>query len=130
MHELALAKCLVELIEENARAHSLSSVRRARLRVGKMAFFDPDNVKYCFDSYGKNDLLKDIKLEIETVPVNLECRDCHHTWQDQRFDDDAFAHEIAHHPAQYQSPPCPKCGSAAAKLISGNEMQLAEIEGE
>lgn len=130
MHELALAQQLLDMIEENAKKHSLSSVKRARLRIGKMAAFKPDNIKFCFDSYRKDDLLKDIKLEIEAVPVELECKRCRHRWLDTRFDDPTFAHEIAHHPVQYQPPPCPKCGSTGAKLTGGNEMHLVEIEGE
>lgn len=130
MHELAIAQQLIEIIEENAKKHSLSSVKLARLRIGKMSAFNPENIKFCFNSYEKNELLKDIKLEIEEAPVELECQNCGHKWLDTRFDDLDFAHDIAHNPIQYQPPSCHKCNTQGPKITSGNQMQLVDLEGE
>lgn len=130
MHELALAQQLVGIIEENAKKHGLKSVKHATLKVGKMAAFKPENVQFCFDSYQKSDLLKDVKLQIIETAVVLHCNACDYEWADARFDDIDFAHDIAHNPIQYQPPLCPECGSTNSKIIAGNEMQLIDIEGE
>ena len=130
MHELAIAQKILETIEEEANKNGLTKVRRAKLRIGKMAAFQKEQLEFCLKTYEKTNLLEDMTFEIVEVPVELICKSCAQKFMDARFDDPEFAHEIAHAPALYVPPPCPSCASEDVTMIAGNEMTLMSIEGE
>jgi len=130
MHELALAQKIIETIEAEAEKNGMSKVYSAKLKIGKMAAFQKEQLEFCLKTYEKDGILEDMKFEIEEVPVELTCNACHQKFVDARFDDDEFAHEIAHAPALYIPPPCPVCTSEDIEMTSGNEMMLVSIEGE
>ena len=59
----------------------------------------------------KEELLKESKLLIETIPAVTYCEDCKNTYE-----------TIAHGKI------CPDCGSPHTYLIQGNEFNIKEIE--
>ena len=128
MHEMAICETLVGLIEREARARGLKSVRRARLRVGKMAAFELSQLTICLKGMPQRGLLRDTAFEIEEIPVTLKCRLCGATSVDERFDDLGFAHSIAHAPEFYMPLPCPSCGGSGLDLVSGKEREVALVE--
>lgn len=130
MHELSLAQKIIETIEEEANKNGMTKVRSAKLKIGKMAAFQKEQLEFCLKTYEKTNMLEDMIFEIEEVAVELECNSCHQKFVDARFDDDEFAHEVAHAPALYIPPPCPSCASEDISMIKGQEMELTSIEGE
>lgn len=130
MHELAIAQRIIEVIEAEAVKNGISKVRLARLKIGKMAAFQKEQLEFCLSSYEKNGALEGMKFEIEEVPVSISCKNCGKIFGDNRFDDEEYAHHIAHAPALYAAPECPACRSANVSVISGSEMELVSIEGE
>lgn len=130
MHELAIAQKIIETIEAEADKNGMSKVYSAKLKIGRMAAFQKEQLEFCLKTYEKDAMLDDMKFEIEEVPVELTCNACHQRYVDARFDDDEFAHDIAHAPALYIPPPCPVCTSDNVAMTSGNEMTLVSIEGE
>ena len=130
MHELSIAQKILETIEEEATKNGMTKVRRAKLRIGKMAAFQKEQLEFCLKTYEKDEMLEDMNFDIEEVPVELICKSCAQKFLDARFDDPEFAHDIAHAPSLYLPPPCPSCSSEDVTMISGNEMTLMSIEGE
>ncbi len=130
MHELSIAQKIIETIEEEANKSGLERVISAKLKIGRMAAFQKEQLEFCLVTYEKTDMLEDMRFEIEEVPVGLKCKACGQEYLDARFDDAEFAHDIAHAPALYIPPPCPSCSSDDVTMVSGNEMTLVSIEGE
>ncbi len=130
MHELSICQKIIETIENEAVKNGMSKVRSAILRVGKMAAFQKDQLGFCLSTYEKSEMLAGMTFEIEEVPVELECNACHQRYVDARFDDDEFAHSIAHAPGLFIPPPCPVCTSDDVAMIAGDELTLVSIDGE
>lgn len=128
MHEMAICETLVSLIESEARAQGIKNVKRARLRVGKMAAFELSALIICLKGMPQRGLLKDTSFEVEEVPVRLKCRLCGETAVDERFEDAGFAHSIAHAPEFYMPLPCPSCGASSSEIVSGREREVASVE--
>jgi len=130
MHELSIAQKIIETIEAEALKNGMAKVRRAKLKIGKMAAFQKEQLEFCLSTYEKNPILEGITFEITEIPVELTCNVCGRNFTDPRFDDNEFAHDIAHAPALYFAPPCPACASEEISIVAGREMELTSIEGE
>lgn len=128
MHETVIAERLVGMIETEARARGLTAVRRARLRVGRMAAFELEHLEVCLKGMPQQGLLAGAAFEIEEAPVRLRCGSCGDEHVDARFDDIAFAHRIAHAPEFYRAPACPKCGAFDAALVDGKGFEVLSLE--
>ncbi len=128
MHELAISETICKIIEKEAKKRGMAKVGTARLKIGIMNAFQRENLDLCLKDYKNNPLMAEIQFEIEEVPVELECTECHHHYVDERFNDHDFAHKIAHAPALYLPPACPTCKCEEIKLMGGNEMELVSIE--
>lgn len=130
MHELSIARRIVEVIEDEAEKNGIARVSRAKIKIGKMAASQREQLEFCLSSYEKNAALEGMKFEIEETPVSISCNACGRIFGDGRFDDEEYAHHIAHAPALYIPPGCPACQSQDVSIISGREMELGSIEGE
>jgi len=130
MHEVMLVEKFIESAEEEAKRAGLRKIKNIKVKVGSMNAVSIDQFKHLFDGCKRSSSLEEARLEVETVPVQLECGACNHTFIDSRFDDLSFAHLVSHFPSEYAPPPCPECGATGAKVISGDEFKLVGMEGE
>jgi len=130
MHELSIAQKIIETIEAEAIKNGMAKVRRAKLKIGRMAAFQKEQLEFCLSTYEKNPALEGMTFEITEIPVELVCNSCGKRFVDMRFDDEEFAHDVAHAPALYLPPPCPSCSSEGVSIVGGREMELTSIEGE
>lgn len=128
MHEMAICETIVALITTEAKKRGLTQVRRVTLHVGKMAAFKKEQLLIFLKGIPQKKLLTKTSFKIKEIPVTLECKSCEAQQVDTRFDDLSFAHRIAHAPEFYQPLPCPKCGATDAKIVSGKEQEVLEIE--
>lgn len=129
MHELAIVQKIVNAANTAAEKNNIKRVKVLRLRLGQMAAAHPEQLQFGFETYAKGSRLEGAEFEIEEVRVELECNKCHVLFNDPRFDDDDFAHTIAHAPLAYLPPMCPN-GHEGAKIVKGQEMELIDLEGE
>ena len=110
MHELALARSLIEMVDDYAHANGARRVTRVRIRVGVLsALVRALHVSFRAASRGTS--CDGAVLEIEEVPLTVYCRFC----------DDVKA------PSGPYNFRCPVCGHATPKLVTGREMQLVSI---
>lgn len=130
MHELGMIQKIVDNAAAAATKAGLKNVKLLRMRIGKMAGFEPDQLQFLFDTYEKPVLLSSTKLEIEEIPVQLLCKKCGHKYIDHKFDDAVYAHEVSHTPYAYRPPQCPQCGSNEIEITHGKELELVDLEGE
>ncbi len=111
MHELSIAQSIVGIVESAVPAEQAAEVRAVRVRVGLLSGVVAESLEFCFSVIVAETPLRGAKLLIESVPASSECRDCL-----QRFTVEELIFV------------CPSCGSTNIALVTGTELQVAEIE--
>ncbi len=111
MHELALARSLIELVEEYAHENNAVRVKQVNLRLGEMSAMTRA-LHFCFDAVANGTVCEGAKLSIEQVPLTVFCSFCNQTKQ----------------PMGRYSFRCDDCGMPTPKVVTGKEMQLVSIE--
>ena len=76
MHEVALIQKIVENAEAAAKNAGIKNVSTLRMRIGKMSGLEPGQLEFLFQTYEKDAGLKETRLEVEEIPVELECPEC------------------------------------------------------
>ena len=111
MHELSIARSLIDLASEYAAENHSRGVDHIFVRLGVLSgMLRPLN--FCFTSASKGTVCEGATLDIEEVPVTVKCTHCGQTGV----------------PVNRHSLRCPKCFSSAIKIVTGNEMQLVSIK--
>ncbi len=111
MHELALSRALIEMVEDYAREHRARRVSTVRLRLGELSAV-VRALHVSFDVASRGTCCEHAMLDIETVPLTVHCHHC----------------ESAKTPSGPYNFRCPDCGHATPKIVTGREMQLVSIE--
>ena len=111
MHELALARSLVEMVDEYAAQHGDQQVRRIHVRLGQMSAMTRA-LYFCFSSASRGTRSEGALLEIDEVPLTVRCHHC----------DDIKS------PSGRYNFRCPDCGMPTPDMVTGREMQLTSIE--
>ncbi len=111
MHELALARSLVELVDDHAERHGARHVQRIHVRLGQMSVMTRA-LYVCFVPAARGSRCEDAILEIEEVPLTVKCAHCR---------------EIKKPSGRFNFR-CPDCGMPTPEVVTGREMQLVSIE--
>lgn len=111
MHELSIAAAVVESAEGVAREQGADAVAGVTLRIGELAGVVPDALRFSFSLVAEGTALDRAELVIEEVPARARCGGC-----DARF-------AVGSPPALW----CPHCDTPAAELLTGRELELAEV---
>jgi hydrogenase nickel incorporation protein HypA/HybF len=111
VHELSIAASIVEAVTETAAAYPGAQVREVRLRVGALASVIEDSLQFCWGVTTEGTPLADAKLVVNMVPVIIHCDSC---GADEQIGVQSFR--------------CPRCGSSAADLRHGRELEIESIE--
>lgn len=110
MHELSIAKSLIELACEHARGEGARKVSRISVRLGSQSVV-MRSLYFCFESATKGTLCEGAVLDIEEVPLSAYCPACN---------------EAKLLPTR-TSFRCPDCGTPTPKVLTGREMQLVSL---
>lgn len=112
MHELSIAAALADLVEEAAARHGAERVRRVGVAVGALTDLDPDALGFGWEVIAaERPLLAGSVLEIRRVPVTVVCSACGQEG-----------------PARPPGVTCGACGSHDTRLMTGEELDVAEVE--
>jgi hydrogenase nickel incorporation protein HypA/HybF len=111
MHEMAMAQDIFEIVQRSVPKEQAAAVRLVKIRVGKLAGVVPDSLEFCFSAIISDTDLQEARLLIENIPTAGMCRDC-----SSKF------------PVEEYILACPACRSNNVDLISGNELEITEIE--
>ncbi len=110
MHELALARSLIEMVDDYARTHGARRVTRVQVRLGVLSALTRA-LLLSFRAASRGTRCDGADLRIEQVPLTVYCRFC----------DDVKA------PSGPYNFRCPVCGHATPRVVTGREMQLVSI---
>ncbi|MFO7980600.1 MAG: hydrogenase maturation nickel metallochaperone HypA [Candidatus Aminicenantes bacterium] len=111
MHELSLIANLFEIMEQKAKEKNAKKITYVKLKVGALSGAVPDLLETAFDIYKKDTIASDAKLEIETVPLKLKCKECDAVMEK----DDLVLN-------------CEKCGSTNLETLAGTDLYLEKME--
>ena len=110
MHELALARSLIEMVDDHAHAHGARRATRVQVRLGVLSALTRA-LHVSFRAASRGTSCEGAILEIEEVPLTVYCR---------------FCDEVKTPSGPYNFR-CPVCGHATPKVVTGREMQLVAI---
>ena len=110
MHELALARSLIEMVDDYALAHRARQVTRVRVRLGVLSALTRA-LYVSFRAASRGTRCEGATLDIEEVPLTVYCRFC----------------DAAKTPSGPWNFRCPDCGHATHEVVTGREMQLVSI---
>jgi hydrogenase nickel incorporation protein HypA/HybF len=110
MHELGVMSEIVRIVEQIATEQNLTQVESIVLQIGEMASVIPYYVEQCYPAAVNGTLLENTRLNIEILPANGRCRQCH---------------KVFHVTEEYLK--CPFCQSFSWELSGGRELMIKEI---
>jgi hydrogenase nickel incorporation protein HypA/HybF len=111
MHEMSIVEALIELVNEQRRAHPGAQVLTVGVRVGRLRQIEPEMLRFCFNAAAAGTPLEQATLAIEECDASARCHACHLVF-----------------PVEQNWFECPRCHSLNAGLLSGNELQLTTVE--
>jgi hydrogenase nickel incorporation protein HypA/HybF len=111
MHELSICQALLDQVERIAQEHGASRVERILLKVGPLSGVEPALLQHAYPLAAAGTIAEDATLVIEPAPVRVRCNDC-------GAESDAAPNRLL----------CGVCGGWRTRLISGDEMLLANLE--
>jgi hydrogenase nickel incorporation protein HypA/HybF len=111
MHELSIAKNLIELACELGEQQGATRITRIQVRLGALSAV-MRSLYFCFGPASRGTLCEGAVLEIEEVPLTVHCPQCD---------------EVKTPRARYNFR-CPSCGTPTPRIVTGRELQLVAIQ--
>ncbi len=113
MHEISIARELIETTLETVQAYPHSRVTAVHVKVGPLSSVAPEALLFAWDSLVDETELAGAELRIDATLVAAECLSCK---EDFPIDGYQFS--------------CPYCGSRQIQVVSGDEMEITDVEVE
>ena len=114
MHELGLARSIVETVVESAEAAGATQVKRVYMSIGRARDVVPDLMDIAFKHLTKGTIAEGAELVVTSVPVMARCADCGLVYPLDIFDDATWA--------------CPHCAGTNYAICRGRELDIDRIE--
>lgn len=111
MHELSICTALMEQVERIAREHQAGRVERIVLQVGPLSGVEAPLLRRAWPLVSIGTVAEEAELVIETAAVKVRCTQC-----------DAVSEVVPNRLL------CAACGDFRTRLVSGDEMLLANME--
>jgi hydrogenase nickel incorporation protein HypA/HybF len=112
MHELSVARDLVDLISHELAGQGPVRVVSVRLRMGRLAGVVAQALRFAYDAATDGTQLDGSTLKIEEVSVGVFCARC-----DAERELNDVARLI-----------CPECGDPTPEVVRGRELEVTSIE--
>jgi hydrogenase nickel incorporation protein HypA/HybF len=133
MHEWALAEAVIATAIEESRKGGLEKINEIRVKIGELQQMELEIFQYALDEIVKvhDELLTNVKIELETEKAIFKCRVCGHEWDfdEARLGEEEgeaihFAPEVAHVYVR-----CPSCKSPDFEVLQGRGVLIQSIKG-
>lgn len=111
MHELTIAKSIVDCAVAEARQHGASCIHGVRCRIGRMRFVDELLLREAFAIAREGTPAATATLTLATSGMMLDCLTCGQS---------VGILDLAFH--------CPQCGSGEVRLSGGEELELTGLD--
>lgn len=114
MHELGLARPLIETVIESAEVSGAKQVKRVYISIGRARDVVPELMDMTFRRLTTGTIAEGAELVVSQVPVSSRCDDCGFVFPLDLYDESTWK--------------CPRCGSRHYALNSGREFRIDRIE--
>lgn len=112
MHELGIVMQVIRQVEQVAQENHVSRVLKLNMEVGEVSSIVPELFTDCFDwAKKKTQYLQEAQLEMVILEGISYCQDCKQTYKTTTY-----------------AKKCPHCGSERTYLVTGNEVNIRDIE--
>ncbi|RMG27940.1 MAG: hydrogenase maturation nickel metallochaperone HypA [Gammaproteobacteria bacterium] len=111
MHEFSLCRALLRQVEQVAREHGARRVDRIELRLGPLSGAEAALLRQAWPLAAAGTLAAAAELVIEPAPVVVRCTAC-------GAETEAAPNRLL----------CGACGDWRTRLVSGDELLLAQLE--
>ena len=111
MHEVSIAENIIDIIKCSLNTEQFSQILSLHLKVGPLSGVDPEALKFALESIAEGTLIENAAINIEVTEIQGFCFKCGGEFNasDIRFI-------------------CPLCGSNEVKIVSGNELEIIDLE--
>lgn len=113
MHELALTKGIIDIVNSEAEKSGFKNVLEITLRVGEYSGIVPQCLREFFPIAAAGSVAEGAELVIEPVKARFRCLECGYEGEADR-----------------KSACCPECRSTAIKMTSGREFFVESLKVE
>lgn len=113
MHELAITKGIIDIVNSEAEKSGFKNVLEITLRVGEYSGIVPQCLMEFFPIAAAGSVAEGAELVIEPVKARFRCLECGHEGEADR-----------------KSACCPECRSTAIKMTSGREFFVESLKVE
>ena len=113
MHELAITKSIIDLVEGEAKKQGFKKALEIRLRLGEFSGIVPEYIRDFFPLVAEGTVSEKAELFFETNPAKFLCFDC-------GFEGSADRKNAC----------CAQCGSTALKMTAGREFYVDSLKVE
>lgn len=112
MHELGIVFYIIRDVKQVAEENHVEHVDSVVMDIGEVSTVVPHLLTDCWRwAADKEPMLKDCKLEVNTIPAVTWCDGCK-----------------SEYPTVAHGRTCPRCGSESTWLLRGNEVEIKEIK--
>lgn len=111
MHELSVCLALMQQVDRIAHEHKATRVERILLKVGPLSGVEVPLLRKAWQLAATGTIAAQAKLDIDTMAVTVRCTRC-----------DAISDVVPNKLL------CSACGDFRTRLVSGDEMLLANLE--
>lgn len=111
MHELSLAKDIIDTVKQSLPAAELPKVRKIVLEIGTYSGVVSDSLNFSFEAITTDTELNEAELEIIQIPFRIKCNSC-----------------ISEYEPEFPMMLCENCGSSDTVILSGNELKIKELK--
>lgn len=109
MHELAIVKNILNIIDKESREKDFKKVISINLVVGEVSGIVPDCLYDFFPYASKGTIAEGAALTVKTIEVKARCRECGYE-------------------GKPENARCRSCGSRLFKIIEGREFYIDSLE--
>jgi hydrogenase nickel incorporation protein HypA/HybF len=110
MHEMTIARNILEIIYDTVESQDLSRVDSVELNVGLLSNVMNESLLFCFNTLVENTPLSSAKLVIKSKPIKIKCLDC---GKISEGNDYIFS--------------CSSCSGSRIEVEGGNELDISGI---
>lgn len=112
MHELGIVMHVIKQVEEVALENDVEKVVGLNIEVGEVSSVVPKLFTDCFEwAKRKTKYMKETELRLIVLEAISYCRDCKQTYKTTTY-----------------AKKCPRCGNCDTYLVTGNEINIKDIE--
>ncbi len=116
MHEMALTENIVDIVLKNATMAEAKEVVRIHLQIGELRDVVDKLLRDCFHYLAKGTVAEKAEIEIERIPLVIQCAECGEMKQ------------VNIRTLDENQAKCDKCGMSNFRIVRGNEFLVDDIE--